>query len=481
MKDRWKLNPLFRLFAVYLLLVVLFITAGIGLFYFLFSIPEPEGLSLASWPSTFTDNFSVWMENDKGTLQIEEIGLKRLDEYGLWLQVIDESGQEVFSHNKPEDFPTSYTASELMSFGTSTYADGNTIFVSSFEKAGRTWNYLIGFPYDVGKYILYYNGEAVSRLRSVFTSSTFTPSVFAPFVLVVFFAGMALFLIYGVWLTRQTGKIVKGIGNISRRDYKTLPEKGIFGSIYMALNKMDEEIRHSDQIKEETDRVRREWITNITHDLKTPLSPVKGYAELLADGTDVDAKAAQEYGTIILKNVDYAEKLMNDLKLTYQLESGAFPFHPQQVRLVRYLKELVIDIANDPTFSNRDIEFESESNLSELTVAIDPDLFRRAVGNLVVNALVHNPPDTKVIVSVSEDKQKGICITVRDNGVGIKEAEQAELFTRYYRGTNTKEKPEGSGLGLAIAKQIVVLHGGDIAVKSKSGEGTEFSILLPAN
>ena len=151
------------------------------------------------------------------------------------------------------------------------------------------------------------------------------------------------------------------------------------------------------------------------------------------------------------------------------------------MRLVLYLKELVIDIANDPTFSNRDIEFGSESNLSELTVAIDPDLFRRAVGNLVINALVHNPPDTKVIVSVSEDKQKGICITVRDNGVGIKEAEQAELFTRYYRGTNTKEKPEGSGLGLAIAKQIVVLHGGDIAVKSKFGEGTEFSIHLPAN
>lgn len=77
------------------------------------------------------------------------------------------------------------------------------------------------------------------------------------------------------------------------------PGKGTFGSVYMALNKMNEEIRHSDQIKEETDRVRREWITNITHDLKTPLSPVKGYAELLADGTDIDTKTAQEYGTII--------------------------------------------------------------------------------------------------------------------------------------------------------------------------------------
>ena len=84
------------------------------------------------------------------------------------------------------------------------------------------------------------------------------------------------------------------------------------------------------------------------------------------------------------------------------------------------------------------------------------------------------PSDTKVIVSVSEGMQKSICITVRDNGVGIKEAEQAELFTRYYRGTIQKKKPEGSGLGLAIAKQIVVLHGGHIAVKSKSGEAQNF-------
>ena len=471
MKDRWKLNPFFRLFALFLLLVILFIAAGIGLFYFFFSIPEPEGLSLASWPNRFTDNFSIWMENDRGTLRIEEMGLKRLDEYGLWLQVIDESGQEVFSHNKPEDFPASYTASELLAFSTSAYADGYTIFVSSFEKTGQTWNYLIGFPYAIGKSVLYYNGETVSRLSPVFRLLIFS----------VFFAGAALFLIYGFWLTRQMGKITRGIGNISLRTYQPIPEKGLFNSVYAALNKMDREIRHSDQLMEETERVRREWITNITHDLKTPLSPVKGYAELLADGPAVDNQTVQEYGSIILKNVDYAEKLMNDLKLTYQLESGAFPFHPQQVRLVRYLKELVIDIANDPIFSNRDIEFESENNLSELTAAIDPDLFRRAVGNLVVNALVHNPPDTKVIVSVSEDKQKGICITVRDNGVGIKEAEQAELFTRYYRGTNTKEKPEGSGLGLAIAKQIVILHGGDIAVKSKSGEGTAFSILLPAN
>ncbi len=177
-----------------------------------------------------------------------------------------------------------------------------------------------------------------------------------------------------------------------------------------------------------------------------------------------------------MKNVDYAEKLINDLKLTYQLESGAFPFHPKQVRLVRYLKELVIDIANDPAFSERDIEF--ECGLSEITVIIDPDLFHRAVCSLVINALVHNPADTKVTISVLENKN-GLCISICDNGIGIREAEQAELFTRYYRGTNTKEKPEGSGLGLAIAKQIIMLHGGGISVKSKPGFGTEFAIVIP--
>ena len=146
---------------------------------------------------------------------------------------------------------------------------------------------------------------------------------------------------------------------------------------------------------------------------------------------------------------------------------------------MRYLRELVIDITNDPTYSGRDLEF--ESNLPEFTSAVDPDLFRRAVQNLIVNALVHNPPETKVTISITKAQESGIHISIRDNGVGMSEEEQSNLFNRYYRGTNTKEKPEGSGLGLAIAKQIVTLHGGDIVVKSKPGEGTEFLILVPAN
>ena len=468
MKNRWKSNPLVRIVVLLFALVLTGVALGIGMFYYAFAIPEPEGLSLAVWPNRFTENFSTWIENKDGAITVKNIGLERLDEYGLWLQIIDESGREVFSHNKPANYPSNYSTSDLLELAASEYENGNTVFVSNYKKSDHTWNYIIGFPYAIGKYMLYYNGETVSRLSPMFRMVIFF----------IFFIGITLFLIYGFWLTQQMGKISKGIGAISLRTYQKLPEKGIFNGIYAALNKMEAEIRQSDQLKKETDRARQEWITNITHDLKTPLSPIKGYAELLACGTTNNSLTVQEYGSIILKNVDYVEKLINDLKLTYQLESGAMPFHPEQVRLVRYLKELIIDIANDPTFSNHNIEFECET--PEITVSIDPYLFYRAVCNLVVNALVHNPPDTTVTVSIS-NKGKNVGLSVRDNGIGISETEQAELFTRYYRGTNTKEKPEGSGLGLAIAKQIVLLHNGEITVKSHPGAGTVFSIVLPTN
>lgn len=315
--------------------------------------------------------------------------------------------------------------------------------------------------------MLHYNGDRVARLSPVARGMIL--SALGTLVLVV--------LAYGFWLSRKLSSITGGIQNISLRSYKPLEEKGIFSEIYGALNKMDREIRRANQISEETETKRREWIANITHDLKTPLSPIKGYAEMLADSSDKEKPTVQEYGSIILKNINYTENLINDLKLTYQLDSGSIPYNPQTVRITRCVKEWVIDIINDPAFENRDIAF--ESNVMGLNAEIDPDLFRRAVTNLVINALIHNASDTKVSVTLDQDKNSGILLSIRDNGKGLGESEQERLFERYYRGTNTKEKPEGSGLGLAIANQIVTLHGGKITVKSQPGVGTEFIIHIP--
>lgn len=163
--------------------------------------------------------------------------------------------------------------------------------------------------------------------------------------------------------------------------------------------------------------------------------------------------------------------------MTYQLDAGAFAYNPKEIQLTRFLKELIIDIVNDPVFSNRNIEL--ESNTDKCTALIDPDLFRRAIQNIIINALTHNSSETIVLVSIRLDAQNNVHISICDNGVGISEDELPELFSRYYRGTSTKEKSEGSGLGLAIAKQIIEFHGGDITVSSMCGKGTKFEIFIP--
>ncbi len=467
MRNKLKHKPFLHTAVILAALFVILIVSAFGMFYYVFAIPEPEGLSLASWPDTFTDNFSFWIEEKDGGISVKQSGLDDLDEYGLWLQVVDETGQEVFSHNKPAHYPESYSMAELVALSESRYENGHTVYIDDVTLSDRTINYVVGFPYAVGKYMLYYNGENVARL------SPFAKNVILFSACVVVLAAFA----YAFWLSRKLSTIIGGIRDITDNGYKPMKETGIFSEVYGSLNKMDMEIRRSEQIQEETDRTRKEWIANITHDLKTPLSPVKGYAELLAEGRSLDLQTVQDYGKIISKNVNHMEKLMNDLKLTYQLEAGAFPFAPQETRIVRFLKELVIDIANDPTFSNRAIEFESD--MPELTVAVDPDLLRRAVGNIVINALVHNPLDTKVKITVNKAPDSRLSISICDNGNGMDEAELSGLWSRYYRGTNTKERPEGSGLGLAIAKQIITLHGGDISAKSSPGVGTEFIITLP--
>ncbi len=340
MKNKLKHNLFLYTAVILAALFVILIAVAISMFYYVFAIPEPEGLSLASWPHRFTDNFSTWIEEKDGTVGVKQIGLERLDEYGLWVQIVDETGQEVFAHNKPSHYPDSYSMAELVALAESRYENGHTVFISSVAISDRTVNYVVGFPYAVGKSMLYYNGENVSRL-SPFTKNVVGISVCA----VVLFA-----FAYALWLSRKLSTIIGGIRNITLNSYTPMQETGVFGEIYSLLNKMETEIRRSEKIQQETDRTRKEWIANITHDLKTPLSPIKGYAELLADGRSLNLQTVQNYGKTILKNVNHMEKLMNDLKLTYQLEAGAIPYIPQEIRIVRFLKALVIDIANDPAF-----------------------------------------------------------------------------------------------------------------------------------
>ena len=179
---------------------------------------------------------------------------------------------------------------------------------------------------------------------------------------------------------------------------------------------------------------------------------------------------------MILKNTACAETLINDLKLTYQLENGMVPLKLQALDIIRFVRELVIDCLNDPQYAGRAIEFEAEGSQ---ILNFDPGLMKRALNNLLINTLLHSGSGARTGVEIIS----GIPCQIRiwDEGVGMSEKQLNRLFDRYYRGAPAATDSGGTGLGMAIAREIISLHGGKISADSCPGRGTVFRITLPQN
>ena len=292
----------------------------------------------------------------------------------------------------------------------------------------------------------------------------------------VFFIILISGFIYGFWITKTINRMSVSIKNIAGRSYVPISNNGVFNDVFESLNDLDMEIRASDNLKEQTEKMRKDWIANITHDLKTPLSPIKGYAEVLSEQDITSGEKVKRYSNVILKNVSYIESLIDDLKLTYQLENGMIPIKREEQNFVGFLRELVIDILNNPEYENRIIHFDSARE--NIMFSFDRKLLTRAFQNLIVNAFVHGSEDTEVTIQISV-MDNIMEVIVSDNGNGMSSYETSHLFQRYYRGTNTENKTAGTGLGLAITKSIIEAQDGTIMVESESGIGTDFKIRFP--
>jgi signal transduction histidine kinase len=156
------------------------------------------------------------------------------------------------------------------------------------------------------------------------------------------------------------------------------------------------------------------------------------------------------------------------------LKGGLFPLKREKEDLAALLRDVVIDVLNNPHYEERKIFFTAQQE--PIVFPCDRSLLQRAFTNLIYNAVVHNPADTEIHVSI--EKTEKIYVRIQDNGRGISQEELANLFERYYRGTSTEENQQGSGLGMAIAKQIIEIHGGIIIVESTIGVGTLVTVLF---
>lgn len=458
-------KTVFHIYIIFFALMVIAILVAVAFGVYNVTVKKPDGKKvLSNWPKDFTRDFSRYINFSDDKPLIKQSGLKRLRENNLWIQIIDKNGDEVQSFDKPQDVKIRYSPSELVMLNEKV-SDKCTVFLENIIASNKEWTYIIGFPMKISKITMYVGKDKFTSGKLIIIC------IIGVMLILVIVSG----IIYSFLITKQISQIRKGIRQIVAREYVPIINNGSMRDVYDELNIMNHEIISSDEARVRNDKQREDWIANITHDLKTPLSPIRGYSELISDPkVNIETNEVRKYGQIILKNTDYAEQLINDLKLTYQLESEMLPINKKKQNISRFVKELIIDILNNPEYELRNIEFFSANESIELS--FDEILLKRAFNNLIINALVHNNKETEISVSISKKEKVEIC--VQDNGRGMSKEEVDNLFSRYYRGTNMEEKPEGSGLGMAISKQIIELHGGVISVESKIGSGTSFFIKL---
>lgn len=251
----------------------------------------------------------------------------------------------------------------------------------------------------------------------------------------------------------------------------------LYKEVIAGFYEMAARLEASERERSRLEKTREEWMTGISHDLRTPLSTIQGYGHLLESGTfQWTEPELRDMGKTIREKGDYMVDLLQDFSLTFQLKNNAVPFLLEDVELNEFVRRIVLRYVNDVTIG--DVSFSFECEEQALTVRANPKWFQRMLDNLISNAVKHNPPGTLITVRTGSEGADA-WIEVEDNGAGMDEETMRNLFERYYRGTNTEEKTDGAGLGMSIAKAIATAHQGRIEVKSRAGEGTVVQVRLP--
>jgi two-component system, OmpR family, phosphate regulon sensor histidine kinase PhoR len=224
------------------------------------------------------------------------------------------------------------------------------------------------------------------------------------------------------------------------------------------------------------EQMRKDFVANVSHELKTPVTSIKGFSETLLDGAMKNPDTLETFLSIINKESERMQSLIQDLLDFSKIEQHEFKLNIQDIDLYELVKE-VLTMLNKKAKS-KDIGLELEFNREELYIQGDHDRLKQVLINIISNAILYTPPRGLVRVSLF-DHEKTVKINVKDTGVGIKQEEIPRIFERFYRVDRARSRDSGgTGLGLAIVKHLVEAHHGHITVKSTLGEGSEFIVEL---
>ncbi len=416
---------------------------------------------------------------------IDSIAVQRA---GGWVEILRDN-KVVYVLGNKQDQKQEYTDEELRTL-TSRYGKR---LVTSFADEEFYYSTAMFVGDDKNEYMCVVKipvGNLESNLSSVFNvinpeMRAIRTMILSVLLMVFIFCVLFLFSIkaYGritaLKITGPLEAIRDGLASVTagnlntRMDFEAERE---FAQIRDAFNYMTGRLQSTEHDKHEMEENRKRMIMGISHDLKTPITTIYGYAKALSDGMVEDPEKQQKHLLYIRDKAMAMSRMIDDLFQYSSMEGSEYKLNRKQEDFAEFLRELVAE--NYIEVENRGFALECDIPEEAVTACFDRDELWRALSNIIANVLKYNPAGTTLIVTLSTEPGL-LRLHIGDNGVGIADHLKPAIFEEFVRGDAARPSDGGSGLGLAIARRIIGMHGGAISLSSEQGKGSMFVITLP--
>lgn len=408
------------------------------------------GIVFREYGSASPANMLEAVAADLSASGISEERLQELNRNQIWAMLLDASGHCIWEASLPEEIPTQYTIQDVAVFSKG-YLQDYPVFVRNTDNGLL----VLGYPKDsfmklTGNYF---------PIRAIRIFPLFITGILAIDIVL-------LFLVY--YLSKR--KIAKNTEPIMA-SIKTLSTgKPVDLSIQGELSEIADSVNQASQVLSRQNQARANWISGVSHDIRTPLSMIMGYAQRIAGDHEASGNIQQE-AEIIRAQSAKIKDLVQDLNLVSQLEYEMQPLHKEPVRLSKLLRSYAADLLNAGISEKHSVEVEISSKAETAVIDCDARLISRAIGNLVQNSINHNPQGCDIFLSLDCSSEK-VSIIVADNGVGMSAEKLRELEEKPHYMESTDERLDlRHGLGLLLVKQIVEAHGGVMKIESVPQSG----------
>jgi len=437
-----------------LLLIFNFVMLGTLVFRELNRTPSPESVVRKTAES---------LARADGRYLLEEDAVRLLERHDAWAMLLGEDGQVKWEERLPDDVPRTYGLSDVAKFSRYYLAE-YPVYIWEHEDG------LVVVGYPKNSFAKYQVSWESGRVRAL---------PWRLLLLLLLNAALALLLsvIMGLRLVRNIRPLVTGVHRLAREEPVRLDTRGLLGDVADSVNTASKILQEKNDALKARDEARSNWIAGISHDIRTPLSMILGYASELEDNPDLPEEERRQAG-IIRRQGEKLRSLVSDLNLVSMLEYEMQPIHRERVRLSAIARQAAADMLN----GGLDERYAIELKLADEDVQIEGDrrLLLRAVANLMQNSVNHNPEGCGITLEtfLSEDRRT-YCLIVRDDGRGIPAGLIGEVTELPYSSRRSKPPRQGYGLGLPMVARIAKAHRGRLLLDSPEGGGLTARMEFP--